>query len=79
MGTSVPGIPSIVYEFYPEETGTHNRPFNQITNDGDICTFSNFVNICDQPITDFIFPSENIILMQLIDDKILRIEKQISV
>lgn len=72
MGTSVPGIPSLAYEFYPEETGNHNRPFNQITNDGKIYTFSTFVNIWDQPITDYDFPSENVILMQLVDDETLR-------
>ena len=76
MGTSVPGIPSLAYEFYPEETGTHNRPFNKITNDGKIYTFSNFVNFWDQPVTDFTFPSENVILMQLVDDETLRIEQQ---
>ncbi|MBN2863697.1 MAG: hypothetical protein JXN62_11070 [Bacteroidales bacterium] len=76
MGTSVPGIPSLAYEFYPLETGTHNRPFDQITNDGNIYTFSDFVNIWDQPLTDFLFPSENVILMQLIDNETLRIEQQ---
>jgi hypothetical protein len=76
MGTSVPGIPSLAYEFYPEETGTHNRPFNKITNDGKIYTFSNFVNFWDQPVTDFTFLSENVILMQLVDDETLRIEQQ---
>ena len=45
MGTSVPGIPSFAYEFYPQESGTHNRPFNKIKNDGNIYTFSNFLKI----------------------------------
>ncbi len=76
MGTSVPGIPSLAYEFNPQETGTHNRPFSKITSDGKIYTFSNFRNIWDQEITDFMFPSENVILMQLVDDETLRIEQQ---
>jgi hypothetical protein len=76
MGTSVPGIPSLAYEFYPVESGTHNRPFNQVTADGQIYSFSDFYNIWDQLITDFTFPSENVILMQLIDQETLRIEKQ---
>ena len=76
MGTSVPGIPSLAYEFYPEESGIHNRAFNKITNDGKIYTFSSFVNIWDQPITDFQFPSENVILMQLVDYETLRVEQQ---
>ncbi len=76
MGTSVPGIPSLAYEFYPEESGTHNLAFDKLTNNGKIYTFSNFVDIWDQPITYFIFPSENVILMQLIDDETLHIEQQ---
>jgi hypothetical protein len=76
MGKSVPGIPSLAYEFYPESSGIHNRPFNKITNDGSIYTFSNFVNIWDEPFTDFLFPSENVILMQLVDEETLRIEQQ---
>jgi hypothetical protein len=76
MGTSVPGIPSFAYEFYPEENGTHNRAFSQVTNDGKVYSYSNFVNIWDQPYTDFLFPSENVIIMQLVDDETLRIEQQ---
>jgi hypothetical protein len=72
----MPGIPSLAYEFYPEASGTHNRPFNLITNDGKIYTFSNFVNIWDEPYTDFLFPSQNVIFMQLVDEETLRIEQQ---
>jgi hypothetical protein len=76
MGTSVPGLLPIAYEFYPVETGTHNRSFDKITADGQIFTFSDFSNIWEQPLTDYTFPSENVILIQLLDKETLRIEKQ---
>lgn len=76
MGTSVPGLPSIAYEFYPVASGYHNRSFDKLTADGQIYSFSGFSNFWGQPITDFTFPSENVILMQLVDQETLRIEQQ---
>jgi hypothetical protein len=76
MGTSVPGIPSLAYEFYPMESGHHNRRFDQVTADGSIYSYSGFSNIWEEPITDFTFPSENVILIQLIDAQTLRVEQQ---
>jgi hypothetical protein len=76
VGTSVPGLPVLAYEFYPEESGTHNRSFDKITADGNIYSFSDFYNIWDEPITDYTFPTENVILIQLTDLETLRIEKQ---
>jgi hypothetical protein len=76
MGTSVPGLLPIAYEFYPEDTGTHNRSFDDITADGQIYTFSQFTNIWNLPIEKFAFPSDHIILMQLVDSQTLRIEQQ---
>lgn len=76
MGTSVPGLPPIAYEFYPVASGFNNRGFDQLTADGQIYTFSDFVNFWDQPITDFTFSSENVILIQLVDQETLRIEQQ---
>jgi hypothetical protein len=52
------------------ETGTHNRSFDQITDD-QIYSFSGFTNIWGEPnATGFV------ILIQLVDDETLRIEKQ---
>ncbi len=76
MGTSVPGLPAIAYEFYPQPNGTHNRSFDQVVADGKIYSFSGFFNFWDQPITDYTFPSNNVILIQLIDAETLRIEQQ---
>lgn len=76
MGTSVPGLPPIAYEFYPETTGLHNRSFDQVVADGQIYTYSGFSNIWEEPITNYTFPEENVILIQLIDTETLRIEQQ---
>lgn len=76
MGTSVPGLPSLAYEFYPADNGDHNRRFDQVTADGKIYSYSGFSNIWEEPMTDFTFPSENVILIQLIDAQTLRVEQQ---
>ena len=76
MGTSVPGLPPIAYEFYPLASGYHNRSFDQLTADGQIYSYSGFYNIWEEPITDFTFPTENVILIQLVDQETLRIEQQ---
>ncbi len=76
MGTSVPGIPSIAFGFYPTDSGNHNRGFNDITPDGKIYTFRGFTNIWGQEIDDYTFPQNHLILMQLINKETLRVEKQ---
>ncbi len=70
-GISVPGLNPGAYEFYPEKNGIVNRDFSQVTNDGKIYMFHNFVNVWDQPLL-----FDGVILIQLIDDQTLRIEKQ---
>ena len=70
VGTSINSLLPTAYEFLPMETGTHNRSFDQITDD-QIYSFSGFTNIWGEPnATGFV------ILIQLVDDETLRIEKQ---
>ena len=76
VGTSIPGLLSIPYEFYPLESGTHTRGFDKIEADGKVYTFNQFTNIWNSPLEEFAFPSNHIILIQLIDDETLRIEQQ---
>lgn len=76
MGTSVPGLESIPYEFYPETSGTHNRSFDEITADGKIYTFDNFTDFWGRPLEEFHFSHDKIILIQLVDENTLKIEVQ---
>lgn len=76
MGTSVPGLKSIPYEFYPESTGTHNRSFDEITADGKIYTFNNFLGFWGNPLEEFLFPHDKIILFQLESETKLKVEVQ---
>lgn len=70
VGISINSLPSTAYEFLPGETGTHNRAFDQIMDD-QIYSFSGFTDIWGQPNAPGV-----VILIQLLDDETLRIEKQ---
>jgi hypothetical protein len=76
MGTSVPGLEPIPYEFYPEHSGTHNRSFDEITADGKIYSFDSFTNFSNGPLEEFHFSHDKIILIQLVDELTLKIEVQ---
>jgi hypothetical protein len=65
VGTSQVGLGSGVYSFTPTSSGTINRQFNQVTADGTLSIYQDFPS---SPGT--------VILVQLINDSQLRVEKQ---
>ncbi|HLC85900.1 MAG TPA: hypothetical protein VJG30_01275 [Candidatus Nanoarchaeia archaeon] len=69
VGTSVKGLRSSTYYFIPSKNGFVNRDFKDVKADGNI--------YCYETVDSFSnFPKNFIILLQLADEKTLRLEKK---
>lgn len=68
IGTSQTGLSSGVYAFTDVSSGYTNRKFSQVTADGNIYTYHNLQNTIPNTV----------ILIQLLDNSTLRVEKQME-
>ena len=69
IGTSVPGIEPVAYRFTPTSSGSHNRTFDAITPGAEVFCFDGLSDRFGRQ-----FPGIAI-LVELVDDNTLRVEK----
>lgn len=71
VGTSIPSLSSGSYFFTPAHSGTTNRDFDEVTNDGIVYCYDDFQNYAGEPTN-----SQFVILIQLTTTSALQIEAQ---